>query len=779
MKKYTISYNLFLLLYIVLLIFTLSRYYKSGHILLGGEGNYYLDFDVHFNTHGYAWLNLATGFFGTSLNADLFNGYFLIFLQNLFGNIGLVNFILFFLIYFLPFLGIFFVCKELKIIPLLSFGISLFYVVNPFSLNYLASLNQWNTTTLSLIPILFWIILRYFDDNFKLFFYFGFISFIFAFSNANPPLAILHQISIALSVIIISYYLKPVVLPVQVLKKYITILASFILFNACWILNWFYVLGDVKKMWTPSSALSWLTSSGLKPIFRKILTFTADIPSDPTYSFLSKHYNSKLAVLVMLIPISIILFSIYTVMIKRPRKHILYLSISLLVTIFLMNGIRYPLGKIYGYLVSKNFIFFSIFKTPTEKWGILYVFIFTLLLIFTLNELKKERYYKYILILFAIYLLFCSIPFITGNFIPDYKVGTIGYGSRSYVDRIEYQKLREQINNDCLEYRVLSLPGSVNYQVMLPVNGNKYYTGMDPIVSNLYKPFIAAYSNNILVNYDLLFNNISSPRYDKFLSIYNIKKVVLNKDLYPWFGFKQKEDILELEKIFSKTMPYKKYGSLVVFDNLKNFLPRIYPANVPIFIDGGEDEMFKVVTSGKFTMNNKVIFLSNKINKTQWNFLRKYMTLGKPSPVITFQKINPAKYIVKIENATSGFFLVFLETYHPGWRAYLESNPFRFNEVIAEYNDINVKEARHKRDFILGDVEYLFKKLIVSQDRHFLVNGYANGWYLDKAGTYYITLYYWPQLLFYAGFIISCLAFFVCLGYLILRLAIEVLRRTL
>jgi hypothetical protein len=764
MKKYTISYTFFLGLYGLILAYTLSKYYRAGHIIFGGEGNYYLDFNVHFNTHGYAWLNLGTGFFGTSLNAEFFNVYFLIFLQNLFGSIILTNFILIFLIYFLPFIGIFLVCKELKISPPISFGIALFYITNPFSLNDLETLNQWNTATFFLIPIFFWIILRYFNNNFKLFFYFGLVSFIFAYANANPPLAVLHQISIVISVIIISYYLKPDISLSQIFKKYIIVLTSFILFNIWWIVNWFYVLADARKMYPQSFALSWLNSAGFDPIFWKIFTFTADIPSDPSYNFFSNHYNSTLAILVLLIPILIIFF--YLLITKRPKKHILYLTVLVLIAGFLIAGVRYPLGGIYAYLILNNFIF-SIFKTSTEKWGILYIFLFTLLLIFTLKEFKKERYYKYTLSLFVIYLAFSSIPFITSNFIPDYKIGEMGYGSRGYVDRVEYQNLREQINNDKIEYRVLSLPASGNYQVMLPISGDKYYTGMDPVLYNLNKPFIATYSNNILVNFDILFNHISSPNYYKYLAIYNIKKIVIETDMYPWFGFTQKENVSELERIFNKTMIYQKDGSLTIYDNKNYFLPRIYSADTPIFINGSENEMFKVVTSNNFKMNNTALFVSSQVNETSENFLEKYKIRENSKPAVTFQKINPTKYIVKIENATSPFFLVFSESYHPGWTAYFESEPLRFNEVIAEYKDINVNETKHENSFVIGDISYLFKKSIISPDKHILVNCYANGWYFDKPGTYYVTLYYWPQLLFYAGLLFSLIVLAVCSGILL------------
>jgi hypothetical protein len=75
--------------------------------------------------------------------------------------------------------------------------------------------------------------------------------------------------------------------------------------------------------------------------------------------------------------------------------------------------------------------------------------------------------------------------------------------------------------------------------------------------------------------------------------------------------------------------------------------------------------------------------------------------------------------------------------------------------------------------FTPGDIFYLFKKP-VSENRHFLVNGYANAWYIyptkvdkDGDGEFAVTLYFKPQSYFYMGLIISGLTFFFCVGYLI------------
>lgn len=43
----------------------------------------------------------------------------------------------------------------------------------------------------------------------------------------------------------------------------------------------------------------------------------------------------------------------------------------------------------------------------------------------------------------------------------------------------------------------------------------------------------------------------------------------------------------------------------------------------------------------------------------------------------------------------------------------------------------------------------------IHNEYHFIANGYANAWYINKTGTYTITLEFWPQKLFYIGAAIS------------------------
>jgi len=96
------------------------------------------------------------------------------------------------------------------------------------------------------------------------------------------------------------------------------------------------------------------------------------------------------------------------------------------------------------------------------------------------------------------------------------------------------------------------------------------------------------------------------------------------------------------------------------------------------------------------------------------------------SPKMSFSRLNPTMYRVNIENSTSPFVLAFGESYNKGWRAY-----------IAE-------------DFF----QTLFLKPI-PETQHYTLNGYSNGWLIDKKGHFTIIVEYFPQKIFYAGLAIS------------------------
>jgi len=105
-------------------------------------------------------------------------------------------------------------------------------------------------------------------------------------------------------------------------------------------------------------------------------------------------------------------------------------------------------------------------------------------------------------------------------------------------------------------------------------------------------------------------------------------------------------------------------------------------------------------------------------------------------PELTFNKVSPTKYEVKVSNVSNPYILVFLETYSKQW-------------------NIKMKNGE-----------------TINNMPHFKVNGYANGWYIPNSENYQeFVISYKPQGLFTVGFtvFVSVTIIFLVLSFLAFR----------
>jgi uncharacterized membrane protein YfhO len=134
--------------------------------------------------------------------------------------------------------------------------------------------------------------------------------------------------------------------------------------------------------------------------------------------------------------------------------------------------------------------------------------------------------------------------------------------------------------------------------------------------------------------------------------------------------------------------------------------------------------MVQAIQEKSFVPESSILVLSNQ--------LKLYPSIPFKSEInnnvyFSFEKINPVKYSIHV-NASEPFYLVFSESYDNGWVATINGQ-----QVPDQY--------------------------------HFTANGYANGWYINKTGTYTVTLEFTPQNLFYAGAAVSITSLIICTVY--------------
>jgi hypothetical protein len=185
------------------------------------------------------------------------------------------------------------------------------------------------------------------------------------------------------------------------------------------------------------------------------------------------------------------------------------------------------------------------------------------------------------------------------------------------------------------------------------------------------------------------------------------------------------------------------------------------------------------------------------------------------SPRIGFKKINPTRYIVEVMDAKRPFTLVFSESFHKGWKAYIRQSAVSSRQSAVDGDQSAVESRQSKvggrksavrtEDYQLSTIDEPWSALWSAwKDRgqrievkdHFVVNGYANGWIVDPSAgisrqgpangrqseelsavdsdqsavggrqSFEMVLEYKPQRLFEIGLMISGLALLGCIGYL-------------
>ena len=274
------------------------------------------------------------------------------------------------------------------------------------------------------------------------------------------------------------------------------------------------------------------------------------------------------------------------------------------------------------------------------------------------------------------------------------------------------------------------------------------------------------------------------------IDLSKIKKVILKLkrkkqiEAKGWFNFYIKE--LGLYKKFPYPLKGKGKEAVGILKNTNISLVKI---NNKIFhlSDFGNWQSFEDLERGTLVKeiklakgNHKYEKLKNPTFNIEWAILEPAASHKPPvtsnGPEITFKKINPTKYLVKVNGAKRPFWLVFSESFHKQWRIYSKvevkekvKKEGEFGEIVADYPKLGVKEAKHLMKFTPEDIKYLFKRPLNAE--HQLVNGYANGWYIEpnKSGlgeNFVLVIYFWPQSLFYLGLFISGMTLLGCLVYL-------------
>jgi len=284
---------------VILGILLQYHFYIDGSIILGGEGDFFIDFARHSYVYGSAWFSTGYGWPNVIPSAVGINNFILTTLSNYFENYQLVNFVLIFLIYASAYLSFLILSIYLGVSRKLSIIISILYAVGPFSINYLQALNQWNVFSISIMPLIYFCVLKFSSNKFKLFLAIGLVTRLFSFSLYNPPTA-----AVVISVIFIAslhYILSNGAISIRSIVDYLKLifisLLGFLIFNLDWLSVLFYSIQNnyIDAIFSQDFALSWAgVVSGQGELLFKALSQRQIIASGTS---IDAFYNSTLMVI--------------------------------------------------------------------------------------------------------------------------------------------------------------------------------------------------------------------------------------------------------------------------------------------------------------------------------------------------------------------------------------------------------------------------------------------------------------------------------------------------
>ena len=174
--------------------------------------------------------------------------------------------------------------------------------------------------------------------------------------------------------------------------------------------------------------------------------------------------------------------------------------------------------------------------------------------------------------------------------------------------------------------------------------------------------------------------------------------------------------------------------------------------------------------------------LTNFLNSGDIVLSAENLTTPIKTPQLEYRQVNPTKYIVNVHGASESFPLVFSESFHPGWKIYVQPELARqgSGKFISENNQGTIQNEN-----LAGGKFYdlLFRKPVLD-DKHFMVNSFASAWWIDlnqvckgengfcvknPDGSYdfSVSIEFEPQKYFYVGLLISGITLLSCVGYLI------------
>lgn len=398
--------------------------------------------------------------------------------------------------------------------------------------------------------------------------------------------------------------------------------------------------------------------------------------------------------LIYLISIFILAIAVLGFLKLRKNHYRKYLAGVALIGLFISKGTNFPLGYVFYYFLFSTFPMTVALRNSYEKFGLVWLLPYAIFFSYGTYWLFleiKNRYKKIVFIALALFLT-CVVlvyPMWNGDiFPPKHRVNVPQY----YIEANNYLN---QKSTSAFENRVFHIPFLETLEKLTYSWG---YVGEDPS-ANLFdfesvsQPSIPFYNTF----YKILPQYMMDKNFPHVLELLGVENVILHKDsIYPAINIEAMEANI---KAWQGVWERREFGQLVVYSLDKRLVnPRVYAVGSVVNVNSLEDGLTKLLEEEIDPKESAFTFKEAFPNLDMQNFR---------VPNISFQKRAQDHYSVSVGKADGPFILILNNTFDNLWQAKIDGIPL---------------------------------------ETHFIVNGFANGWLIDKKGDYSIEiiLKVWP-----------------------------------
>ncbi len=393
------------------------------------------------------------------------------------------------------------------------------------------------------------------------------------------------------------------------------------------------------------------------------------------------------------------------------------------------------LGKIPGFVMFRNFY---------DKFALSYTIYYAILITFSFSILHKISR-KVFLILSTLFLIVLLINLTQIGKIVNAPLWQTENIKRNIMISDEYTDFMKEIKSTVSSTNnIFTVPfGTALYSVIKDTDSDSVYTGTSPVKLfsgiNDYSGFLSFYFSEANSIIEKLIVNREYTQLSHILQTYNVNYAFVNENI-----------------------PTQVLNAWVFDKRMNKSLDNTFKRNF---------------------LEDKPIITSESGNYKLYNF-KKLNTLIK-SKNLFYQKINETKFNIYISKLGKDEELFFADSYHHGWKLYLERNPHK--EWCQPRTKIDTStECEVNNVFIEGnELQYSFRQMIFDESHEPHTDYFVNkwtvnpGWIKNNFDTSYykdngdgtidvkITMYFLPQNYFYFGTIETVIFIIFCICSLV------------